>query len=83
MRKTPVTSLQLEKLVRSIEHELYACADSEVSSGKIGEMVMDRLRELDEVAYVRFASVYRRFTDIASFERELSHIRKHKQEVTD
>jgi len=44
---------------------------------------MDRLRELDEVAYVRFASVYRRFTDIASFERELSHIRKHKQEVTD
>jgi transcriptional repressor NrdR len=81
--KTPVTSLQLEKLVRSIEHELYACADSEVSSGKIGEMVMDRLRELDEVAYVRFASVYRRFTDIASFERELSHIRKHKQEVTD
>ena len=73
--KTPVTSLQLEKLVRSIEHELYACADSEVSSGKIGEMVMDRLRELDEVAYVRFASVYRQFKDITGFEQELARMR--------
>ena len=81
--KTSVTGLQLEKLVQSIEHELYARADNEVSSGKIGEMVMSRLSELDEVAYVRFASVYRRFSDIASFERELSHIRQRKQAVTD
>ena len=81
--KTSVTGLQLEKLVQSIEHELYARADNEVSSGKIGEMVMSRLSELDEVAYVRFASVYRRFSDIASFERELSHIRQRKQEVND
>ncbi|MFZ2513526.1 MAG: transcriptional regulator NrdR [Candidatus Saccharimonadales bacterium] len=76
--KTSVTSMQLDKLVQSIEHELYACADSEVSSGQIGEMVMDRLSVLDAVAYVRFASVYRRFTDIASFEKELSHIRERK-----
>ena len=81
--KTSVTGLQLEKLVQSIEHELYARADNEVSSGKIGEMVMSRLSELDEVAYVRFASVYRRCSDIASFERELSHIRQRKQEVND
>lgn len=81
--KTSVTGLQLEKLVQNIEHELYARADNEVSSGKIGEMVMSRLSELDEVAYVRFASVYRRFSDIASFERELSHIRQRKQEVND
>lgn len=81
--KTPVTSLQLEKLVQDIEHELYACADSEVSSGRVGEMIMDRLRELDEVAYVRFASVYRRFTGIASFEKELSHIRRHKTPGSD
>ncbi len=80
--KTSVTSLQLEKLVQSIEHELYAKADSEVSSVRVGEMVMDRLSELDEVAYVRFASVYRRFSDIASFERELSHIRQRKHEVS-
>lgn len=76
--KTPVTSVQLEKLVQSIEHELYACAENEVRSDKIGEMVMDRLSELNEVAYVRFASVYRRFKDIASFEKELTNIRQRK-----
>ncbi|MGB4967261.1 MAG: transcriptional regulator NrdR [Candidatus Saccharimonadales bacterium] len=76
--KTPVTSLQLEQLVHDIEQELYACAETEVKSGKIGEMVMDRLAVIDEVAYVRFASVYRRFRDIASFERELSQIRERK-----
>lgn len=76
--KTGVTSMQLENLVHSIEQELYACAEPEVKSGKIGEMVMDRLAALDEVAYVRFASVYRRFRDIASFEKELSQIRERK-----
>ncbi len=81
--KTSVTGMQLEHLVQDIEHELYACADSEVSSGKVGEMVMERLSTLDEVAYVRFASVYRRFSDIAGFERELSHIRERKQETGD
>ena len=78
--KTPVTSLQLERLVADIEQQLYACGDSEVGSAKVGDMVMERLREVNEVAYVRFASVYRRFKDIASFERELSHIREHKAE---
>ncbi len=76
--KTAVTSVQLEQVVQSIEHELYACAENEVRSDKIGEMVMDRLSKLDEVAYVRFASVYRRFKDIASFEKELSNIRERK-----
>lgn len=73
--KTSVSSMQLDKLVSSIEQDLAACAEGEVSSRKIGEMVMERLAELNEVAYVRFASVYRRFTDIASFERELLKIR--------
>lgn len=73
--KTPVSSMQLDKLVNSVEQDLAACAESEVSSRKIGEMVMERLADLNEVAYVRFASVYRRFTDIASFERELLKIR--------
>ncbi len=76
--KTPVTSLQLEELVSSVEQQLYACAEPEVPSGKIGELVMERLPALNEVAYVRFASVYRRFRDIASFERELSQIRQRK-----
>lgn len=78
--KTPVTSLQLEKLVADIEHELYACGEPEVASTKIGQLVMDRLADLNEVAYVRFASVYRRFKDIAGFEKELSQIREHKSD---
>jgi transcriptional repressor NrdR len=80
--KTPVSSMQLEQLVSSVEQQLYNCADSEVPSGKIGEMVMERLPGVNEVAYVRFASVYRRFKDIASFERELSQIRERKSTDT-
>jgi transcriptional repressor NrdR len=76
--KTSVTSMQLEDLVASVEQQLYNCSDNEVPSGKIGELVMDRMAVLNEVAYVRFASVYRRFKDIASFERELSQIRDRK-----
>lgn len=78
--KTSVTSLQLEQLVTDVEQQLYECSESEVPSAKIGELVMDNLADLNEVAYVRFASVYRRFKDIASFERELSDIRKRKTE---
>lgn len=74
--KTPVTNLQLERLVSDIEQELYACGEPEVSSDKLGEKVMERLAPLNEVAYVRFASVYRRFKDIAGFEEELSHIKQ-------
>lgn len=74
--KTPVTGLQLERLVADLEHELYDCGDTEVPSSKIGQLVMDHLARLNEVAYVRFASVYRRFKDIASFERELSLVRE-------
>jgi len=76
--KTPVTNLQLEALVADIEQTLYACGDPEVQSSKVGELVMERLSQLNEVAYVRFASVYRRFTDIAGFERELSHIKNRR-----
>ncbi len=73
--KTSVSSLQLERLVTQIEHEIQACGDQEVPSAKIGDMVMDRLAELNQVAYVRFASVYRKFTDIEGFEKELLQIR--------
>ena len=79
--KTPVTSLQLDQLVNDIEQDLYACGDSEVSSGKVGGLVMDGLAKLNEVAYVRFASVYRRFKDIEGFEKELSHIKHRKNSV--
>ncbi len=76
--KTPVTNMQLEAFVADIERELYSLGEPEVSSTDIGEMVMDRLPRLNEVAYVRFASVYRSFKNIASFERELSKIRQRK-----
>lgn len=76
--KTPVTSLQLEQLVSDIEQQLYSCGESEIPSAKIGELIMDNLADLNEVAYVRFASVYRRFKDITSFEKELSDMRKRK-----
>jgi len=79
--KTAVTSLEIEKLVNSIEQELYACGEQEVSSTRVGELVMDQLARINEVAYVRFASVYRRFKDIASFEQEVSLVKqgKHKR----
>ncbi len=76
--KTPVTSLQLELLVSDIEQHIHTCGDQEVGTSRLGEMVMERLALLNEVAYVRFASVYRRFKDIAGFERELIQIREIK-----
>jgi transcriptional repressor NrdR len=76
--KTSVTSLQLEYLVNNIEKELQESGETEFRSAVIGDLVIDRLAELNEVAYVRFASVYRRFKDITGFERELSDIRKRK-----
>lgn len=78
--KTQVTNMQLEHLVSDIVRQLYACGEPEVPSTRIGELVMERLALLNEVAYVRFASVYRRFKDIAGFEKELSTIREINQE---
>jgi len=76
--KTSLTNVQLERLVTEVERELYACGEAEVRSARIGELVMERLALLNEVAYVRFASVYRRFKDIAGFERELSQIKQRR-----
>ncbi len=73
--KTPVTTIELDRLVTEVEQELYNLADQEVQSSQIGEILMDKLARLNEVAYVRFASVYRRFSDIAGFEKELSIVK--------
>lgn len=77
--KTPVTNLQLEQLVANVENKLFSQGEPEVTSRQIGELVMDELANLSEVAYVRFASVYRRFDDITGFEAELAQIRAKKQ----
>ena len=72
--KRPVTMTQIEDLANDIELELRGRLESEVKSEVIGEMVMARLKDLDEVAYVRFASVYRSFKDINTFMEELSKL---------
>ena len=72
--KRPVSLEQLEKAVDNIEIQLQSAFDREVSSEKIGELAMEQLRYLDEVAYVRFASVYREFKDINTFMEELAKL---------
>ncbi len=79
--KTSLSNMQLENFVASIERDLYGRGEPEVTSTDIGEMVMTGLSKLNEVAYVRFASVYRKFRDISSFEKELSRIRAVKNEA--
>lgn len=69
--KRPVTNEQLSRLVGEIESELQNNLCAEISSTEIGNMVMERLRKLDEVSYVRFASVYREFKDLDTFMAEL------------
>ena len=72
--KRPVPFSQLEGIANEIEQALQNEMDREVPSARIGELVMDRLREVDEVAYVRFASVYRQFKDISTFMSELNKL---------
>ncbi|NLA84517.1 MAG: transcriptional regulator NrdR [Clostridiales bacterium] len=74
--KRPIPIQDLEEIVRDIEKQLYNSLEREVTSQQIGEMVMERLRVLDEVAYVRFASVYRQFKDINTFMEELNKLLK-------
>ncbi len=72
--KRPVPVSQMEEIVDALEGELAGEGDKEVASSYIGERVMEQLRELDGVAYVRFASVYRSFRDVAEFMSELEHL---------
>ena len=72
--KRPVPMETIENIVDEIEKTLYNSMEKEVTSKAIGEMVMNRLKDVDDVAYVRFASVYRQFTDINSFIEELKNL---------
>ena len=74
--KRPVALQDIEKIVDFVEKTLYNDMDKEVSSLKIGEMILKRLKDLDEVAYVRFASVYRQFRDVSEFSDELKALLK-------
>ena len=72
--KRPVTSEEIEKLVNEIEAQVYNKSNKEITTLEIGEMVMEGLKDLDDVAYVRFASVYRQFKDVNTFIDELQKL---------
>jgi len=81
-RKRPVATEILEGIVDSIERDLHDRGGLEISAGEIGEQVMTALRELDPVAYVRFASVYRDFQDVGEFRQAISQARRRRQHRT-
>jgi transcriptional repressor NrdR len=75
LQKRPVKSEEIEASIERITHRLQTIGEREVDSRRIGDMVMEELRRLDEVAYVRFASVYRSFQDITAFQEEIQRMR--------
>ena len=72
--KLPVSMQQIDEIVSRVEQKCYSTMDGEIPTEKIGDMVMAELRELDDVAYVRFAAVYRKFTDLGTFMEELQKL---------
>lgn len=76
LQKRPVTEEQIEAAVRAVIHAVRMSGEREVRSRRIGEFVMAELRKLDHVAYVRFASVYRSFQDVADFREELDRLER-------
>ena len=79
LEKRPIKDDDFKKLVNLIERDLQALGSAEVDSQKIGQLVMKHLKKLDQVAYIRFASVYESFEDIKTFKRELNKLFKSKQ----
>ena len=76
--KRQVETADLDRITTEIEQTIQNSLEREVSTDKIGEMVLERIRPLDEVAYIRFASVYRRFQDVNGFIQEINSIQSHK-----
>lgn len=72
--KLPVSMQQIDMIVARIEQRAYSEADGEISSQRLGDMVMEELKALNDVAYVRFAAVYRKFTDLGTFMEELQKL---------
>ena len=77
--KRPISMEKIEQTVDSIEAELKAKKKKEIQSKEIGELIMRKLKKLDKVAYIRFASVYREFQDLSSFKEELSKLEKKRK----
>lgn len=79
--KRPLKATEIENIISNIEAELYQTGEPEIPSSQIGELVMAKLIEADDVAYVRFASVYRSFTDLGSFQKELDKLNDIKHQA--
>ena len=78
--KRPVSATQIEAMIDDVESSIFSKEEREISSRQIGEMVMEKLKDLDSVAYVRFASVYREFKDVNTFIDELKKMLKYNEE---
>jgi len=76
LEKRPVDSDQIEHILHRIKHQLLTSGEREVNALRIGELVMNELREVDQVAYVRFASVYRSFQDVDAFSDEIKRLQQ-------
>ncbi len=74
--KRPISTKQIQEMINEIEKEVYDLGEKEVQSTIVGEKIMQKLKVLDEVAYVRFASVYREFKDVKTFARELENLQR-------
>ncbi len=79
--KRPVPMWKIDKLVEDIQKTVYNSLEQEITTKALGEMVMDGLKQIDEVAYVRFASVYRQFKDISTFMNELKKLQKDNKDL--
>jgi len=82
-KKRPIVQETIESIVRKIEYELNQLAEESVESAKIGRLVMDALRAVDDVAYVRFSSVYKQFTDLEHFKEALQMIESERKKSYD
>ena len=79
LEKRPTTAAALKRLIGQIERDMQQRGRTEITSAQIGEIVMKRLQRVDQVAYIRFASVYRQFQDVESFKQELNSLLKKKK----
>ena len=77
--KRPVSAAEIDAIVTRVTQTVYNSMHEEVTTRRIGEMIMEELRQLDEVAYIRFASVYRQFTDLSTFLAEMTRLQNNKE----
>ena len=81
LEKRPITEEKFKQLVNSVERDIQAIRKNEVTSGQIGQIIMKYLRKVDQVAYIRFASVYQSFKDLQTFQRELDKLTDGKKRL--